>query len=215
MRLGLRKRRGAARLFVAALCLMSGAFCLHCLLKRAEPSFSARCSDYSNTAFTELVNRCVLSELDKGEFEDFFKTAADSSGRITAIEADTARINRVKSSLSISVQNALNADYPATVYIPLGSLTGYSLLFSAGPRLRVKITPISVVNAAFDETFESAGINRVRHKLSLVLTVDMRYSGRLLNDTERIETSIPIAETVIAGEVPQYYGIEPAVGITP
>ena len=34
----------------------------------------------------------------------------------------------------------------------------------------------------------------------------MLYSGYLLHETERITTSVPIAETVIVGEVPEYYG---------
>ena len=34
----------------------------------------------------------------------------------------------------------------------------------------------------------------------------MRYRGYLLDEKEKIEAIVPIAETVISGEVPQYYG---------
>lgn len=206
MRLGMKRRRSTGRLILPVLCLAIIIWIAHCLAKRAEPAFTAQCSNYSNTAFTDLVNKCILEELDSAEFEGFFKIIADSNERITAIEADTAQINRVKSRLLIDIQNALNADYPAYALVPLGSLTGYYLLNSYGPQLKVKIIPISIVNGEFDEAFESVGINQVRHKIYLTVSVDMQYRGYMMNETERIETSVPIAETVIAGEVPQYYG---------
>ncbi|MGM9936508.1 MAG: sporulation protein YunB [Candidatus Ornithomonoglobus sp.] len=202
----MKRKHSAWKILIPALCLIFIIFCAHRLLKRAEPVFVAQCSNYSNTAFTDLVNKCVIAELDKGEFDGFFKIISDSNERITAIEADTAQINRVKAALMIDIQNTLNNDYPANVYIPLGSLSGYYLLSSLGPVLSVKIIPISIVNGEFDESFEDAGINQVRHKIYLTVTVDMQYRGYLMNETERIETSVPIAETVIAGEVPEYYG---------
>lgn len=205
MRLGMKRKHSTWRILIPVLCFIFIIFCAHRLLKRAEPVFVAQCSNYSNTAFTDLVNKCVIAELEKGEFEGFFKIISDSSERITAIEADTAQINKVKSALMIDIQNTLNNDYPAKVYIPLGSLSGYSLLSSVGPVLPVQIIPISVVNGELDESFEDAGINQVRHKLYLTVTVDMQYRGYMMNERERIETSVPIAETVIAGEVPRYY----------
>ena len=33
----------------------------HFLLKRAEPVFVAQTSNYSNTAFTDLVNKCIIN----------------------------------------------------------------------------------------------------------------------------------------------------------
>ncbi len=206
MRLGMKRKHSTWRIIVPVLCLIFTVFCVHRLLKRAEPAFVAQCSNYSNTAFTDLVNKCVIAELEKGEFNSFFKIISDSGERITAVEADTAQINKVKARLMIDIQNALNGDYPARVYIPLGSLSGYYPLSSLGPVIPVKIIPISIVNSEFDESFEDAGINQVRHKIYLKVTVDMQYRGYLMNETERIETSVPIAETVIAGEVPRYYG---------
>ena len=205
MRLGMRRKHSVWRFIMPALCLFF-IIGVHKLLKRAEPVFYAECSNYSNTAFTELVNRCVLDELNNHSFSGFFKTTTDSSGKITSVEAEAGEINKVRSELMINVQNTLNNDYPAYVKIPLGSLSKYSLLSYMGPKLKITIIPISVVNSELEETFESAGINQVRHKLYLKLTVDMLYRGYLMDEKEKIETTIPLAETVIAGEVPKYYG---------
>ena len=181
-------------------------FGTHFFLKRAEPSFIAQASNYSNTVFTDLVGKCVIELAETEEFAEFFEIISDSREKITAIEANTARINLIKSKLLINIQNALMEDCPAYLNIPLGSLSGYYLLSGVGPGIPVKIMPISVVSGDFDEEFVSVGINQVKHKIYLDVSVDMRYSGYLLNETEKIETSVPIAETVIVGDVPQYYG---------
>ena len=127
MRLGYKKRHTAAVIVLPLLCVVISVLILaHYLLKRAEPTFIAQTSNYSNTAFTDLVNKCVLDVVKTEEFGDFFKVV--SSDGITAMESDTTKINLVTSRLLIDIQNALNNDYPAKLYIPLGSLTNYHIL---------------------------------------------------------------------------------------
>lgn len=200
MRWGFKRRRKA----VFSLLLLP--ILLHFFLIRAEPIFIAQCSNYSNTAFTDLVNRCVAEISKTDDFSGFFDIAKDSSGRISAVEADTARINYVKSQLLINIQNSLNADYPAHISIPLGSLSRYWLISSYGPELKVKIIPISIVSAELDEAFEAIGINQIRHKLYLNISVKMQYRGYAMNETETLKTSVPIAETIISSDVPNFYG---------
>lgn len=204
MRIGYRKRRTAS-VFIPLLCtivlILIGT---HIFLKRAEPSFIAQTSNYSNTAFTDLVNKCVIDIAKRDEFDNFFNIVSDDN--LSMVEADTSKINLMVSELLINVQNELNNDYPAKVYIPLGSLTKYAMLSSSGPVMPVKIIPISVVNSEIKDVFESVGINHTRHKVYLKIWVNMHYKGYLLDERETIETTVPIAETIISGNVPQYYG---------
>lgn len=206
MRLGMRKRRHNLKAFVLPLFCIFFVYCIHILLKRAEPSFVAQASNYSNTAFTDLVNKCIIDIAAKDDYKSFFAISKNSDSKITAIESDTAKINLMKAELLINIQNALNSDYPAKVNIPLGSLSNYYVLSSLGPSIPIKIIPISIVNGEFDEEFISTGINQVKHKIYLEITVDMLYSGYLLHETERISTTVPIAEAVIVGDTPEYYG---------
>lgn len=207
MRLGMKRKRvnllpGVPIIFFVGAIISSGI-----ILKRAEPAFVAQTSNYSNTAFTDLVNKCVLNIMEQEEYAELFITKTNSNERITAIEANTAKINKLNSALLIDIQNALNADYPAYVSVPLGALTKYKVLSSIGPPLKFKIIPISVVSSSFDEEYESVGINQVRHSVYLDITVNMLYSGYMMRETELIETSVPLTETIVMGDVPQYYGI--------
>ncbi|GEM_PF-2653416 len=203
MRLGM---RGHSRWRIILPCLfVLACIAVHIILKRAEPVFVAQCSNYSNTAFTDIVNRCVADMARSGEMRGFFKNESGAAG-VNAVETDTAQINLVRSQLLINVQDALNADYPAYVRIPMGALTGSKLLTYYGPELSVKVFPISVVNGELEESFEAAGINQVRHSVSMKISVEMRYVGYTMNETELIETTVPIAESLISGDVPKYYG---------
>ncbi len=209
MRLGIGKRRSRKRFIVIfLLCLIIILYSLHKLLKRAEPVFIAQASNYANTAFTDLVNKSVIKAAEQNEFSDFYSIIRNESDRITALHADTAKINIIVSRLMIDIQNSLNADYPATAYIPLGSLSKYKLFSMSGPLIPIEITPISIVNSSYEEEFKSVGINQIRYKIYLKVTVDMLYTGCLLNETERIEMTVPISDTVYSGEVPEYYGNE-------
>ncbi len=205
MRVGYKKKRTASVITIPLLCtLVLLCFCTHIFLKRAEPSFLAQTSNYSNTAFTDLVNKCIIDISKRDEFRDFFEIV--SADKISMVESDTAKINRLTSELLINIQNSLNNDYPAKLYIPLGSLTDYYLLSSSGPAIPVKIIPISVVSCEIMDTTKSVGINHTKHSIYLKIWVKMHYSGFLLNERETIETTVPIAETIISGDVPQYYG---------
>ena len=205
MRIGYRKKHTVMVFVIPLLCVLILSFAvLHIILKRAEPVFVAQSSNYSNTAFTDLVNKSIIKIAETEEFSDFFEII--SKNETTTIEANTAKINSITSKLLIEVQNTLNNDYPAKLYIPLGSLTNYYLLSSVGPLIPITIIPISVVTCEMEETFESAGINQVLHKIQLKVGVNMHYRGYSLDERERIETTVPIAETIISGNVPQYYG---------
>lgn len=204
MRFGYKKRHTAKVFIVPLLCLVVLLYGLHSCLKRAEPIFVAQTSNYSNTAFTDLVNKCILDIAKTSEFSDLFKVISQDG--VTAIEADTSKINLITSQLLINIQNALNNDYPATLYIPLGSLTNYYLLSSMGPQIPVKIIPISIVKCKIKDDVNTVGINQVNHKVYLEIEVNMHYRGFALDEKENICATVPIAQTVISGDVPQYYG---------
>ena len=126
MRIGYRKKHTVMVFVIPLLCVLILSFAvLHIILKRAEPVFVAQSSNYSNTAFTDLVNKSIIKIAETEEFSDFFEII--SKNETTTIEADTAKINSITSKLLIEVQNTLNNDYPAKLYIPLGSLTNYYL----------------------------------------------------------------------------------------
>ena len=68
----------------------------------------------------------------------------------------------------------------------------------------MRLTLSGNVTADFESTFESAGINQTKHRICLhIHTSIYSFLPPAYNGTTEIETDIPVAETVIIGEVPQ------------
>ena len=91
------------------------------------------------------------------------------------------------------------------IQIPLGSLLDLDLLWGLGPTMNVHAMALGTVEGEFSSEFSSAGINQTIHKieLDLVIPLTLMLPGRVVETV--CETQIPIAETVIVGQVPETY----------
>lgn len=203
MRVGLRYRKKhykqRAVLIVAILLI---AFCI--ILKRLEPAFNTQLACYANTIVTNRVNRTVY-DVFKG-YGSFSEISHNADGRVTSQSANTPDINRIKADATVRVQKELDAITSDYIKIPLMSISDFPVLSGMGISVPIKVVPMTLVDAEFDESFISNGINQTRHKIDMIIKVRVLYSGFALNKQETIETQIPLVNTVINGDVPQYYG---------
>ena len=53
------------------------------------------------------------------------------------------------------------------------------------------------------EAFEEAGINQTRHRIFLEIAASIQIVQPLLSSTITVKTDVPLAETIIIGNVPQ------------
>ena len=89
--------------------------------------------------------------------------------------------------------------------IPVGTLTGSTLLAGRGPCIRVRMQAVGSADASLRNAFSAAGINQTRHQI--LLHVDV-YTGILLpgfTASTKVSNEIAVAETVIVGSVPETY----------
>ena len=202
MRLGLSRRRrhtGAVSVLVFSALLILGIILI--ALVKLQPAFLDYAEKYADNIANKLVNEAVQSVYNDGRYSDLSEI---NEGDVKTIETDTAKINRLKSELNQTIQdNMLGSE---TVYIPLGSALGFYFLSGIGPKIPVKICPISIVDTDIRDEFKSAGINQVYHKIYLDVSVEMSFVGLLMSETQTIKTTNLISETVIIGDTPQYYG---------
>ena len=63
-----------------------------------------------------------------------------------------------------------------------------------------------MITADFENSFESAGINFIKHTMYITVSVAVNYRGFVLNEQETITTRIPVIENVTSGSVSDYYG---------
>mgnify|MGYP003252989678 FL=1 len=181
-------------------------FFLWLIFTKLQPSFIEYAKVYSNNIANEVVNSAVDDVFVKEEYQSLAKIMENSSENIKAIETDTAKINRLKSAIIQSMQKNIDSHKSDTVYVPLGSCSNLYFLAGLGPKVPIRIYPVSIVNADFKESFDSVGINQVKHKLYLDVSMKMSFVGMMFAQSDTVETSVLLNETIIVGDTPTYYG---------
>lgn len=181
-------------------------FLIWLIFTKLQPSFIEYAKVYSNNIANEVVNSAVDDVFVKEEYQSLAKIMENSSENIKAIETDTAKINRLKSAIIQSMQKNIDSHKSDTVYVPLGSCSNLYFLAGLGPKVPIRIYPVSIVNADFKESFDSVGINQVKHKLYLDVSIKMSFVGMMFAQSDTVETSVLLNETIIVGDTPTYYG---------
>ena len=175
-------------------------FLIWLIFTKLQPSFIEYAKVYSNNIANEVVNSAVDDVFVKEEYQSLAKIMENSSENIKAIETDTAKINRLKSAIIQSMQKNIDSHKSDTVYVPLGSCSNLYFLAGLGPNVPIRIYPVSIVNADF------VGINQVKHKLYLDVSMKMSFVGMMFAQSDTVETSVLLNETIIVGDTPTYYG---------
>lgn len=207
MRLGLSRTRNRSLKGVGIFfTLFFLIFLIWLIFTKLQPSFIEYAKVYSNNIANEVVNSAVDDVFVKEEYQSLAKIMENSSENIKAIETDTAKINRLKSAIIQSMQKNIDSHKSDTVYVPLGSCSNLYFLAGLGPKVPIRIYPVSIVNADFKESFDSVGINQVKHKLYLDVSMKMSFVGMMFAQSDTVETSVLLNETIIVVDTPTYYG---------
>lgn len=164
---------------------------------------TARVSNTVNRIVVAAVNEAIQGgEIDYSVLVSFEK---DADGHVTALKSNMAAFNRLQSRIADDILLRLSEVSTTDLSIPLGTLTGTSLLAGRGPALKVKMQSVGSTTASFRNTFSSAGINQTRHQISLDVIVNVSILLPGFRTSTKVTNEITVAETVIVGGVPENY----------
>lgn len=155
---------------------------------------------------TFAINEAVCAALNAyADFSDFVYIEKDNQGEITMISANTAQVNMLAHSTAVLCQSKINALKSFDVEIPIGALSGISLLSEKGPTVNVVVSPVGKVSCNFESNFETAGINQTLHRI--YINVQSRVDLIMPTSHVQVETVTPILlrESVIIGKVPDIF----------
>jgi len=199
------RRRGLA----VVLRLMALALILLLLLGEADRALDTLVSRYVDIRLeamvSEAVNSAILEALAREPelFSGLLRIERDGAGAVSAIDADTARINRIKALVATGTLDALNGSGGGSLRIPLGTLLGGNLLLGRGPALSVRLVPAAAAQTTVVSAFESTGINQTLHRMSLEVEVAITVIRLGSSVTRTRSQQVLLGETVIVGQVPQ------------
>ena len=178
------------------------------MIKRLEGPFVSAYTSYANRICNEAVNDAIAECFhDKSlSYDDLISLKTDSSGRIISLSTNTFKINNLKADISKSVDKNIELYNGKSVKINLGAAQDNLMAASFGPTVKVRIKPYSTTKTMFRDEFVSAGINQVRHCIYLDISSTVTLSGFSIKKTYKTDNSVLIADTVIVGSVPEFYG---------
>ena len=168
------------------------------ILNMAHARAEAMAAGYLNEAVRNIMGGEVT-------YEDMITVRTDEKGRVTMLQANAVRMNELATMTALEAQSRLESAEAQSVAIPLGAALGIPFLSALGPRVQVRIVPVSAVSAAFSTEFESAGINQTRHKIYLSLHTVVRLVIPSSARQVTLNGQMLIAESIIVGDVPQSF----------
>lgn len=164
---------------------------------------TARVSNTVNRVVVEAVNEAIRDgEIDYSVLVELEK---DAAGRITALRSNMAAFNRLQSRIADEILLRLSEVSTTTLSIPVGTLTGSSLLAGRGPAVKVKMQFVGSASAGFRNRFSAAGINQTCHQILLDVQVNVSILLPGFRTSTKVNNEIAVAETVIIGGVPETY----------
>lgn len=162
-------------------------------------------SDASDVV-TVRINNAIADIMKSGDYSaDYFVTfEKNDSGEVTAISSNMARINALSARILDRVVG-VTENHTMTVEIPIGNLTGVSLLMGRGPKVPVEIIVLTSSRVEFNNSIVTAGINQTKHQINLEVIVDIDILIPWGTESTEVRTEVLIADTIIVGQVPETY----------
>lgn len=154
-------------------------------------------------AKANLITSQIISE-NNLSYQAVVNIKTSSDGRISAVTTDFSQLNAVKSQIAVKLSDYLNSNPKKVCYVPVGSLISGRLLSASGFCIPASFICTSDVEVEFTDAFTSGGINTTYHKIFLQIRTTTNISNIFSSKTVQTTADIPIAETIIPGEVPEF-----------
>lgn len=205
----IRFRRGKVSLLKRVLILL---LCL-CLVSfiyielQVRPKIFSLAAIKAEVLATEAIDMAVLGEIENLNitYQDLMNVEYKDDNSIGGLSSNILGMNKLKASVTLSAQDKITQLSQKEIAFAMGDLSGFTLLSGRGPNINVKLNYAGSIKAEFENSFESAGMNQTLHSIQIRITAHLSITSRNMEENIKIETNIPVAETVIVGSIPTLY----------
>ncbi|MCD7917171.1 MAG: sporulation protein YunB [Clostridiales bacterium] len=200
------RRRGRLLLLLGLLLGLCGAVALVTDARMRPAMIAVASSELQNRLTVKTAEVWETLEEEAGvSLSDALQLYYASDGSIAAVSVDTDILNRLGAALATRLTEDLSDLERETVEIPLGTALDFPLFSGLGPNVQVEVLDVGHVTAAFDSAFQDAGINQTIYSVNLLLSAEVILLLPGGTYTLTVESVLPVAETILLGDVPQEY----------
>lgn len=198
-----RRHRLLPRLMVAMLIPIGLFFLIDVNLR---PVILAMAEARARVMAVRAMNDAVYEVMGSEElYDDLMDIVLDGSGRVSMMQANTARMNELATRAVLAVQRNLDNIAAEGIDVPLFAAMGIKLLAGSGPSVHVRVVPVGAVSTEFVSEFSAAGINQTRHRIYLKINTNVQMIIPTGAKPAAVSAHMPVAESIIVGEVPQSF----------
>lgn len=157
----------------------------------------------------EKANRVINNSVNKAledsgiNYSDLFRVSREND--ITMITTDTAAINTLCANISEYITEEMTELENDEINVPYGATTGVGILANYGPPIIFEIMPAGGTEVDYETEFNSAGINQTNYKIWLTVNITISLVNPLYDKDMSMNRKLMLVDTVINGEVPDYY----------
>jgi len=196
------KRKRFVLLIITLLIL--GIYIYKYIDKNIRPSIIAISEVKAKQVTTQAINNTIKNKIINDiDYNDLISVHYDNEGKVTLMQANTILMNSVASEVALEVQRELEQISKSIIKVPLKNAFNTDLIDL--PSINIQIIPQGSVVVDFATEFESTGINQTRHRIYIIVTTDIKLIVPLVSEEIKVTTNIPIAETIIIGDVPEQF----------
>ncbi len=180
---------------------------LLCVDKRMRSVICDYSASVGETVMIRTVDN-IVSDIfteDGIGYSDLVSLCRDEAGQVTSLEVNAAKMNYIKSQISVRVADKIAEREKYTLAIPLGTIIGNEYTLGRGPNIKFKMQITTTVIADFESKFYSAGINQVLHQIHIKIKMNGQTIIPWYRSNFNVETSVIAAQTVIVGMSPDAY----------
>ena len=172
--------------------------------KNIKPTIIAISEIRARSVTTQTINDTIKVKIKRDiNYNDLIFVKYDNEGKVTLMQANTILMNSIAAEVALEVQEQLEQMSKTKIKVPLSNAFDTQIITL--PSINVQIIPQGSVAVDFATEFESSGINQTRHRIYIIVVTDIKMIVPLVQENLRITTNIPIAETIIVGDVPEQF----------
>lgn len=149
-----------------------------------------------------VINEQIVANV---EYRDIVEIHKDKDDRIVLLQPNTILLNKMMAGSVIEITRAMDKLTEESIEIPLGQITGSKILAGYGPKIKVRMITAGQINVDVLDKFEEASINQTRHLIYFHISSQVKVAVPFLDEEVKVATTIPLAETIIIGNVPETY----------
>ncbi len=134
--------------------------------------------------------------------DDLYRVIYDSDNNVKSIETNTILINKICAEIAKKLSVSLLTSDIQVIEVPLGTILNIELLSNYGPKYKIVVKPVGIVDVEYETSFESVGLNQSNYRLDLIIDSKIQLANPFREETIDVVREVTLINNVINGEVP-------------